>query len=409
MTTLDARSAVARAEIGRAGGGTVRRPVGDRWFELHYVRTGPGAPGVPPIVMVPGGPGMASVLPYRSVRRRAAARGLEVLMVEHRGVGLSRRDSDGADLPVERVTVQAAADDVAAVLDDAGVDRAVLYGSSYGTYLAQVFGVRHPDRVAGMVLDSPVLSVVDDLRAVRAHLRGLLWEGTEPATARCAALLRRLVADGTVPAEETGRVATAVYEFGGPELLERLLTALARGRGRRTWRRIAALGADEADGAGTPLFYEPDLVRGIAFGQLGYGLAPDGHPLDPQTTFVGAAGRAPAYAGEPYDLPARIRRFGWPTAVVSGTRDVRTPPPVAERVAALVPDAVLVPIDGMGHSALDTHQLAALTVARGVARGRHRDLPALAPRISALPRRGAARWLGPLIAAGLTLDVLLPG
>ncbi|CAN5132271.1 hypothetical protein BH24ACT10_BH24ACT10_19310 [soil metagenome] len=42
------------------------------------------------------------------------------------------------------MTVELAADDVAAALNDAGLERAVVYGSSYGTYLSQAFSVRHP-------------------------------------------------------------------------------------------------------------------------------------------------------------------------------------------------------------------------------------------------------------------------
>jgi pimeloyl-ACP methyl ester carboxylesterase len=161
-------------------GHVLHRPVhgpGGPTFPLTYLRT-VGGSGTP-IVVLPGGPGVASVVPYAGLRERAALRGLGVLMVEHRGVGLSRRTAAGDDLPVDAVTIGHAVDDLAAVLDDAGVGRAVLYGSSYGTYLAQCFGARHPDRVAGTVLDSPVLSS----RAVhdaRADLRRLLWEGTGP-------------------------------------------------------------------------------------------------------------------------------------------------------------------------------------------------------------------------------------
>ncbi len=406
MTALDTWPAAALARS--RGGGVVPRPAGRGTFPLHYVRTGPGRAATPPIVVVPGGPGIASVLPYRGVRRRAAAHGLDVVMMEHRGVGLSRRDDAGADLAVADVTVQAAADDLAAVLDDAGIGRAVVLGSSYGTYLAQAFGVRHPDRVAGMVLDSPILSVSGDLPIVRDHVRRLFRDGAEPSTARCAALLRGLVADGTVAAGETGRVVPVVHEFGGPALLERLLSALARGHGLRSWRLIAGLTVEDV-GPGTPLVYEPDLVRGIAFGQLGYGLPPDGLVLDPQEAFVEAARHAPAYAGEPFALPSQITRFRWPTAVVSGDRDLRTPRPIAERVTALVPRSRLVPIPDTGHSALDTHPVAALAVAGLLAGGRFRDLPALAPRIAALPRRGASRLIGPAIGAVLALDRLLPG
>mgnify|MGYP001062774521 FL=1 len=105
---------------------SVRRPVrpsGAEEFDLFYVRTGP--PGEHPLVIVPGGPGAASIGHYRNLRRRATAAGLDVIMVEHRGVGMSRHDDAGADLPTEALTIEAAVDDIAAVLDDADVESAV--------------------------------------------------------------------------------------------------------------------------------------------------------------------------------------------------------------------------------------------------------------------------------------------
>jgi len=76
-----------------------------------------------------------------------------VIMVDHRGVGMSRHDDQGADLPPEALTIDQAVNDIAAVLDDAKVGKAVIYGTSYGTYVAAGVGVRHPDRVHSMVLD----------------------------------------------------------------------------------------------------------------------------------------------------------------------------------------------------------------------------------------------------------------
>ena len=76
---------------------SVRRPVisgGDAEFDLYYVRT--GEPSQHPLVIIPGGPGMASVQLYKGLRRRAAGHGLDVIMVEHRGIGMSRHDDNGA-------------------------------------------------------------------------------------------------------------------------------------------------------------------------------------------------------------------------------------------------------------------------------------------------------------------------
>ena len=180
-------------------------------------------------MIIPGGPGAASIALYRGLRRRAAADGLDVIMVEHRGVGMSRHDDDGADLPPEALTIDQVVDDVAAVLDDAGVDSAVIYGTSYGTYLAAGVGVRHPDRVHAMVLDSPLLSA-DDIDASATPTRRVLWDGDDPETAELwrqgppARRRRRADARGR-PARRRPCTGSA-----GPELLRRQLDLLLSGR-----------------------------------------------------------------------------------------------------------------------------------------------------------------------------------
>jgi proline iminopeptidase len=73
------------------------RPATDQEFDLFYVRT--GRKSAHPLVLIPGGPGAASIALYRGFRRRAAAEGLDVIMMEHRGVGMSRHDDNGNDLP----------------------------------------------------------------------------------------------------------------------------------------------------------------------------------------------------------------------------------------------------------------------------------------------------------------------
>lgn len=114
------------------------------------------------------------------------------------------------------------------------------------------------------------------------------------------------------------------------------------------------------------------------------------------------------FAGEPYSLPDELARFSWPTAVISGDRDVRTPRAVAERTVDLLPDAVLVPLPEQGHSALDTHRLAALHVAHAMVEGTHDRLPRLAPRISALQRKGPSRLLSSILRGRLLAERLLP-
>ncbi|PSK99085.1 alpha/beta hydrolase family protein [Murinocardiopsis flavida] len=384
---------------------TIPRPVrvdGPETFGLGYART--GDPGGIPLVMVPGGPGLASVLPYRKARLMAAARGFDVVMVEHRGVGLSRTDYGGADLPMDALTISAAADDIAAVLDDCGITRAVVWGSSYGGYLAQAFGARHGDRVAGMVLDATFTSAADQHTA-RDLVRAMLWHGDHPETADIADRLRTLVADGSVSAAETGSVIPVAYEFGGTELLRRLLDAVADGR-TRTWNRIRDLATREITKP-VPYMLEFDLVGAIWFRDL-YGIEPDGEPLDPAANFSTAAEGFPAFQGDPFDLAAEQRRFSWPTAVLSGGYDLRAVRPVAEAMADRVPDAALVRLDELGHSVLDRHPFAGLVAAAAVANGRHHDLPDYAERIQASRQPPSAYAVKAIAYASLAVENTLP-
>ncbi|MFX4291550.1 alpha/beta fold hydrolase [Streptomyces bohaiensis] len=404
----DDRQARTRQRLAASAGvHRVRRPVGDgtrEEFDLHYVRSGPR--GATPVVFVPGGPGLASVTLYRQVRARAARQRFDVVMMEHRGVGLSRVRDDGRPLPPSAMTVTAVVDDLAAVLDHAGVERAVIYGASYGSYVAQGFGVRHPDRVASMVLDSPVLTAHDD-EETRREMRARLWEGSSPETENAARGLRELVARGLVDPAETGAVAQAVYETGGAPLVEAVCRAVAAGRGHRTWRWLAGLGASETT-TPRPFVMEFDLAGVIAFRELKYRPDPDGLPLDVPHGFLELARSFPEFAGEPFDLPAALPAFRWPVAVVSGDRELRTPRSVAERVVGLVPDGTLVPLADHGHSALDSHPTAALRVARLVRDGQQRHLPHEAAALGALRRGGAMRLVAPLVRARLASERLLP-
>ena len=59
---------------------------------------------------------------------------------------MSRHDDAGADLPDAALTIEQVVDDVVAVLDDAAVADAVVYGTSYGSYLAAGVAYGAPDR-----------------------------------------------------------------------------------------------------------------------------------------------------------------------------------------------------------------------------------------------------------------------
>ena len=204
----------------------IRRPATEisPEFDLAYVRTraGSGRYALPPAVVIPGGPGLGSILPYRFLRTIATRGGLDLIMVEHRGVGLSRTDPGGRDLPTSAMRITEVIDDIAAVLDHECVPQAYLVGSSYGSYLASSFGVAHPGRVAGMLLDSALQSA-DDLDIERSAVRELFWN----STGERAAAVRQLAETG-IDQRVLLDVVRAAFELGGDELLLPLLQGRMR-------------------------------------------------------------------------------------------------------------------------------------------------------------------------------------
>lgn len=73
-------------------------------------------------------------------------RGFSVIRIDNRDAGLSSTTSDD-----DEYTLHDMGDDVVAVLDDAGVDRAVVMGMSLGGMIAQTVAIDHPERTLAMV------------------------------------------------------------------------------------------------------------------------------------------------------------------------------------------------------------------------------------------------------------------
>jgi len=73
-----------------------------------------------------------------------------VVLLDNRGVG----DSDA---PAGPYAVPQMAEDVVAVLDDAGIERTNLFGVSLGGYIAQEVALAHPDRIEKLVLASTAI------------------------------------------------------------------------------------------------------------------------------------------------------------------------------------------------------------------------------------------------------------
>jgi pimeloyl-ACP methyl ester carboxylesterase len=382
--------------LDRAGGqgtGTLRLPVG--------VRGRPEAPrGV--LLVLAGGPGQAGVaLKDRIVTTVGpeVARAYRIVVLDQRGTGPTALEcpplqhamgfSDLTPPPASAVRDCArrlgpdrelySTDDVVADLDQLrdvlGADRMTLYGTSYGTFVAEQYALSHPEHTAALVLDSVVPHAgidplaVDVFTAVRRVL-----------PAACAA-----VGCSSDPVQDLATVIARGYD--GPALLD-LLTMVSIVD--PTLKSL--LGALHSAALGSTGDLDA-MVRGYRDGfqgpadVLSQGLhasalcsdstfpwGTSAAPVDGRATAVErAVASVPQAELSPFDartaagngfvrqcqpwapLPdAPLQRRGAlpdvPTLLLAGTHDLSTPLEWAQREARLAPSGELLAVEGAGHS-----------------------------------------------------------
>ena len=157
-----------RARRARSAVAAPLRQLGRRLGQGAAVRLRlPGTPGVVPTRLARNGPvalaydlrGRGSPLVliqgvgvgrwgWEPVADRLARR-FRVITIDNRGIGAS-------DTPPGHYSTRAMADDVLAVLDHAGIQRASLVGTSLGGMIAQELAFAHPERVDKLVLVATV-------------------------------------------------------------------------------------------------------------------------------------------------------------------------------------------------------------------------------------------------------------
>jgi pimeloyl-ACP methyl ester carboxylesterase len=141
---------------------------------LRYPRRKQDLPSLGTIVAVEGGPGYSTIASrwwYRDLYKPLLDR-RDLLLMDLRGTGRS----DAIDCPAlqsyrgawkrnvalcgkqlgpssERYGSAFSAADLVSVLDALGIDRIDIYGDSYGTFFAQTFAVRYPERTRTVTLD----------------------------------------------------------------------------------------------------------------------------------------------------------------------------------------------------------------------------------------------------------------
>jgi 3-oxoadipate enol-lactonase len=152
MNTPPRRAGRLRAVLGRLGRAVTalgwRRALAPRAPSTRFARNGPVGIAYDvrgrgrPLVLVQGvGVGRWG---WEPVADRLARR-FQVITIDNRGIGDS-------DTPPGHFTTRAMAQDVLAVLDHAGIQRASVLGTSLGGMIAQELALAHPERVDRLVL-----------------------------------------------------------------------------------------------------------------------------------------------------------------------------------------------------------------------------------------------------------------
>lgn len=370
------------------------------------------------VVALAGGPGQAAAPLARSFAEVLAPglRDRDLLVFDQRGTGLSdplgcsalrRRGSTAAivgacarELGARRghYRTEDSVADLEALRAEAGYDRLVLFGVSYGTKVALDYAARHPSRVESLVLDSVVPPEGPDplVRSSFVAARRILRE--QCASGRCAAVspdpvadVRRLARRGAIRGtyiDGRGRSRRAVADAAtvyraylttdlNPAWRAQLAgatRAAVRGDTTPLLRALAQVvggptGSQSADESNTALFlataceevrFPWDRASGVAIrnrqADAALGATPSSvfAPFDRR-----AAARTSVMAqclGWPHATPSPAAPAplpGVPTLVLAGRADIRTPASDAVAVAARIPTrARVVTVPHVGHSVL---------------------------------------------------------
>jgi pimeloyl-ACP methyl ester carboxylesterase len=274
----------------------VRVNVGD--IELYVREEGAGRP----LVLLHGGPGLDGSVFFPEIAALAGD-GVCLLAVDHRANGRS----DAGD--PARWTVPQMADDVEALIRELDLDRPIVMGHSFGSFVAQHHMAEYGS-AAGYVLMGTVDSV-EELARIDERLAAF-----EPEDLR-EQVTRSWAQEATVQtAEESKQLMNDQLPFHMAEPEGALVRSLQENVGA--------------------IVFRPEVLRHFASGGE-YGLV---------------------------DNRERLRQRSVPVLVLSGELDRTTPAASAHRLAEILSDADEVVIPGAAHMLLQEQPEAALAALR---------------------------------------------
>ncbi|MBK9529714.1 MAG: alpha/beta hydrolase [Acidobacteria bacterium] len=132
---------------------------------IYYETAGSGEP----ILLIPG---FASGI-WGWFCQNSLADSLRVVTFDPRGIGRSR--SGSAEMSIETFV-----DDVRAVIDDLGIEKAHILGASFGGFVALEFALRFPERVGKLILACTTAGGAKHVSADFAILRSFTRDPDRP-------------------------------------------------------------------------------------------------------------------------------------------------------------------------------------------------------------------------------------
>lgn len=144
-------------------------------LRLYYTDSGGGLP----VLWHTGGCGDATM--WERAGYLAGLPGYRHLLFDHRGHGRSQAPAGMAGHHMSCY-----AGDVIAVLDDAGIERAVMAGYSLGARIGYAVAAAHPGRLAGLVALDSVPDPAEQPADLRASAATVMAEGTRAVIERMA-------------------------------------------------------------------------------------------------------------------------------------------------------------------------------------------------------------------------------
>lgn len=378
------------------------------------------------VIALAGGPGQAAIPfseQFAHLLGPIASR-RDLIVFDQRGIGLSHplschRFELGTGGPAGAQLAECAAQigptrsdyttaqtvaDIEAIRQASGYEKLVLYGTSYGTKVAERYAQTYPGHVSALVLDSvvppngPQPLNLPTFAAIPRVLRALCARGacshiTRDPVADVAKLVRRIGGGAVSGRWIDGEGRSHTLHISSEELLDVLLAgdlepvlraefpAAARSAANDDTAPFARLLRDAAErGEGaeeespsesfdSPLYFatscEEELFPWSRASSPGKRLAEAKTQIGslPASRFAPFAridvlgiSDSPACAFWPYTSPApqpvQTPLPNAPTLILSGAEDLRTPTANAREVAAQIPDSHLLVVPEVGHSVL---------------------------------------------------------